>query len=161
MENFSDKKTNLFNTLSMQEKLLYAALAIVVIFGLIRYFLPIFLLDKPISFKGSCDGSFRKDDKTVAGWAFDANTGETIDNLRLHITSFDRSIYYIAKNTNGRVARPDVVKAFNVPKAQMSGFGISIPADILREKTQYELILEQTNSDGVKIFCKLNDFNTQ
>lgn len=161
MENLKNNKLGVIDNLTFQEKLLYSVLALVMIFGFFTFFLPLFLSKEPISFKGSCDGGFQKDTNNVAGWAFDGNSGETVENLRLHITSFDRSIYYVIKNTNGRISRPDVVKALNAPKAEMSGFGISVPADVLRENTQYELILEQTNSNGVKIFCKLNDFNTQ
>jgi hypothetical protein len=44
MENFGNKKASLLNDLNMPEKLLYAALGIVLIFGFIYFILRYFLL---------------------------------------------------------------------------------------------------------------------
>lgn len=67
MENFNKKTTSLLNDLNMQEKLLYGALGIVLIFGFFYFFVPKFISPEKISLQGKCDVHVLKEKQSIVG----------------------------------------------------------------------------------------------
>jgi hypothetical protein len=151
MENFGNKKASLLNDLNMPEKLLYAALGIVLIFGFIYFILPSFFKGKPISLSGACDIVLQKNDTVIAGWAFDKDTGQTGKNIIIHFLSKDRKNEVLLDITQ-RVDRPDVSAAFHLSSLNNAGFGGNIPIGDL-SIGENSIVLEQVTSDGTRVFC--------
>jgi hypothetical protein len=151
MENFGNKKASFINDLNTQEKLLYGALGVVLIFGFIYFILPSFFKEKPISLSGACDIVLQKNDTVIAGWAFDKETGKTSKNIIIHFLSKDRASE-ILLNVTQRVDRPDVSAAFHLTNVNDLGFGADVPTADL-SVGENSIVLEQVASDGTRVLC--------
>lgn len=151
MENFGNKKASLLNDLNMPEKLLYAALGIVLIFGFIYFILPSFFKGKPISLSGACDIVLQKNDTVIAGWAFDKETGQTGKSITIHFLSKDRKNEVLLDITK-RLDRPDVSAAFHLTNVNDAGFGGNIPTADL-STGENSIVLEQLALDGTRVLC--------
>jgi hypothetical protein len=154
MENLGNKKASFLNDLNTQEKLLYSALGIVLIFGFIYFIVPTFS-DEKISLAGKCDiKNLNPVSSTkpfiVAGWAFDFNTKKTYaEKVKIHLISLDRVSRYSMKSKP--FERPDVAKAFALDNSAIkSGYG-AIFSYVL--PGIYEVIIEQKSNDGTKVLC--------
>ena len=155
MENFDKKKASFLNDLNTQEKLLYGALLVVLIFGFIYFIVPSFS-DEKISLAGKCS---IKDLNPVsstkpfilAGWAFDNNTKKTYEeNVKIRLISLDRAQTYVMKSDP--VDRPDVANAWGLDSSAIkSGYGAVFNNVI---PGMYEVIIEQVANDGSKVLCE-------
>jgi hypothetical protein len=152
MENFDKKKASFLNDLNTQEKLLYSAFGIVLIFGFLYFILPNFLKDKPISLGGRCAFKISPDNRIFQGFAFDGDTGKTYKDVKIHMLTKDRKSQYSFDIDPNRVQRPDVAEVFSAPEAVSSGFGVIIPRDLV-PPGEYSVTLEQVSVDGIRVFC--------
>ena len=151
MENFDKKKASFLNDLNTQEKLLYSALGVVLIFGFIYFIMPSFFKEKPISLSGACDIVLQKNDTVIAGWAFDKETGKTSKNIIIHFLSKDRR-NEVLLNVTQRVDRPDVSAAYNLTNVNDAGFGANVPTADL-SVGENSIVLEQVALDGTRVLC--------
>jgi hypothetical protein len=152
MENFDKKKVSFLNDLNTQEKLLYSALGVVLIFGFIYFILPSFFKEKPISLSGRCGFTISPDNRLFQGFAFDGDSGKAYKNVKIHLLSKDKKSEYSFAIDPNRVERPDVAKTFSSPEAALSGFGVIIPRDLV-PPGEYSVTLEQISDEGVRIYC--------
>jgi len=65
-------------------------------------------------------------DFKIAGWAYDKATSTSPEQISLELSGEDTKTFVAT-----RVSRMDVVKAFNAPGAEMSGYQVTIPANSL------------------------------
>ena len=65
-------------------------------------------------------------DFKIAGWAYDKATSTSPEQVSVELSGEDTKTFVAT-----RVSRMDVVKAFNTPGAQMSGFEATVPANSL------------------------------
>lgn len=151
MENFDKKKASFLNELNTQEKVLYGALGVVLIFGFIYFILPSFFKGKPISLSGACDIVLQKNDTVIAGWAFDKETGQTGKSITIHFLSKDRKNEVLLDITQ-RLDRPDVSAAFHLTNVNDAGFGGNIPIGDL-STGENSIVLEQVALDGTRVLC--------
>ena len=80
----------------------------------------------------------------IVGWAYDNKTNTSPEHIRIQLNSVDGQVSKTFEAT--RVKRPDVVKAFNTPGAEMSGYNAVVPANSLTAG-QYEIIMLQDMPD--------------
>jgi hypothetical protein len=80
----------------------------------------------------------------IVGWAYDNKTKTSPEHIRIQLNSFDGQVSKTFEAT--RVKRPDVVKAFNTPGAEMSGYNAVVPANSLTAG-QYEIVMLQDMPD--------------
>jgi hypothetical protein len=157
MENFEKKKASFINDLNTQEKILYGALGVVLIFGFLYFILPIFnTKDKPISLAGRCGFNISSDNLRIEGWAFDGDTLAVSPDVKVHLLSENRKNEIVFNIDPNRVPRPDVVKGLNNPNAGMSGFGVIIPRELVAPGI-YSIVLEQISAEGIRVFCSTID----
>lgn len=154
MENFDKKKVSFLNDLNTQEKLLYGALGVTLIFGFIYFIMPSFFKEKPISLSGICEIVLQKNQSVIAGWAFDKDTGQTGKSITIHFLSKDRK-NEVLLNVPQRIDRPDVSKAFNLTNVNDAGFGGIVPTGDL-SIGENSIVLEQVASDGTRVLCGTN-----
>ena len=83
-------------------------------------------------------------DFRVSGWAYDNKTSTSPEHIRVQLNSVDGQVSKIFEAI--RVKRPDVVKAFSTPGAEMSGFEAVVPANTLTAG-QYEIVILQDMPD--------------
>lgn len=86
----------------------------------------------------------------MGGWAYDKQTGTSPEHVRIQFTSTDRQVSKTFDAKRG-TKRPDVVKAFNAPGAEMSGFDLVVPANSL-VPGKYEIVILQ-DLPNVTLFC--------
>ncbi len=79
-------------------------------------------------------------DFSIAGWAYDNKTNTSPEHIRIQLNSTDGQVSKTFAAT--RLKRPDVVKAFNKPGADMSGYNAVVPANSLIAG-QYEIVILQ------------------
>lgn len=79
-------------------------------------------------------------DFSIAGWAYDNKTNTSPEHIRIQLNSADGQVSKTFEAA--RVKRPDVVKAFNKPGAEMSGYNAIVPANTLIAG-QYEIVMLQ------------------
>ena len=79
-------------------------------------------------------------DFSIAGWAYDNKTNTSPEHVRIQLNSADGQVSKTFEAA--RVKRPDVVKAFNKPGVEMSGFNTTVPANSLIAG-QYEIVMLQ------------------
>jgi hypothetical protein len=78
---------------------------------------------------------------SIAGWAYDNKTNTSPEHVRIQLNSAADG--QVSKTFEAaRVKRPDVVKAFNKPGAEMSGYNAVVPANSLIAG-QYEIVILQ------------------
>jgi len=65
-------------------------------------------------------------DFKIAGWAYDKATSTSPEQVSVELSGEDTKTFVAT-----RVSRMDVVKAFNTPGAQMSGYEATVPANSL------------------------------
>ena len=65
-------------------------------------------------------------DFKIAGWAYDKATATSPAQVSVELSGEDTKIFVAT-----RVSRMDVVKAFNTPGAEMSGYDVIVPANSL------------------------------
>ena len=80
----------------------------------------------------------------IVGWAYDNKTNTSPEHIRIQLNSVDGQVSKTFEAT--RVNRPDVVKAFNTPGAEMSGYNAVVPANSLTAG-QYEIVMLQDMPD--------------
>jgi hypothetical protein len=78
----------------------------------------------------------------VSGWAFDERSETSPESIALQFIGTDGQVFKSFDAKRG-TKRPDVVKAFKQPGAEMSGFGVVIPANSLLPG-KYKITLLQT-----------------
>jgi uncharacterized protein with GYD domain len=76
-------------------------------------------------------------DLLISGWAFDKQSANSPEQVSVQLNG--ESIHPFKAV---RVKRPDVVKAFNTPGAEMSGYNAIVPANTLTAG-QYEVVVMQ------------------
>ena len=79
----------------------------------------------------------------VVGWVFDERSGTAPDKVQVQFTTENGQLYKTFDAFRG-TKRLDVVKAFNQPGAEMSGFGLSIPANTMAPGIYNVGILQNT-----------------
>jgi hypothetical protein len=77
---------------------------------------------------------------SIAGWAYDNKTNTSPEHIRIQLNSADGQVSKTFEAA--RVKRPDVVKAFNKPGVEMSGYNAIVPANTLIAG-QYEIVMLQ------------------
>ena len=86
-------------------------------------------------------------DFKIVGWAYDKNSLSSPEHVSVELNSNETKVF-AAK----RVRRPDVVKSFNTPGAEMSGYEVVIPANSL-VVGHYEItILQETPEHNLKCY---------
>jgi hypothetical protein len=81
-------------------------------------------------------------DIAVGGWAFDERSETSPENIVVQFISANGQVFKSFDAKRG-AKRPDVVKAVKHPGAEMSGFGVVIPAKSLLPG-KYNIVLLQT-----------------
>ena len=79
----------------------------------------------------------------VAGWAFDELSDSTPEHVHVKFTSTNEQASKTFDAQRG-AKRPDVVKAFNKPGVEMSGFDLMVPANTLATGKYKIVILQDT-----------------
>jgi len=88
-------------------------------------------------------------DFKIAGWAYDKATATSPEQISLELSGEDTKTFVAT-----RVSRMDVVKAFNAPGAEMSGYQVTIPANSLIAGS-YDITIWQETPDR-KLKCIKN-----
>lgn len=89
-------------------------------------------------------------DFKVSGWAYDKQASSSPEQVSVLLNGKESKTFVAT-----RVKRPDVVKAFNTPGAEMSGYEVIVPANSLAAG-QYQVVIVQTSPDR-KLKC-LKDY---
>ena len=86
-------------------------------------------------------------DFRVSGWAYDKKTASSPERVSVELYG-NESKTFVAT----RVSRPDVVKAFSTPGAEMSGYELIVPANSLSEGMYEVTIVQETPERKIKCF---------
>jgi hypothetical protein len=85
-------------------------------------------------------------DFKIVGWAYDKENASSPGTVSVELSGEDIKTFVAT-----RVSRPDVVKAFNTPGAEMSGYEATVPANSLIAG-QYEITIWQETPER-KLKC--------
>ena len=80
-------------------------------------------------------------DFKISGWAYDKQAASSPEQVSVQLNGKESKTFVAT-----RVKRPDVVKAFNTPGAEMSGYDVTIPANSL-DAGQYQVVIMQTTPE--------------